>query len=306
MNLETKDFMEHHQKRVSILLEALPYIRQFTGKTLVIKYGGSAMKSSGLKEGFATDVALLKYVGMNPVIVHGGGPDISKYMEKLALDVKFVQGLRVTDDATMELAKMVLVGKVNKEVVSLINRHGVPAVGLAGDDGRLILAQKRTVRDEAGNEVDLGRVGRVTKINTAVLESLGGGFVPVVASVGTDDSGASYNINADEVAADLAVALGAEKAIFLTDVEGIYADAGSRDSLISQCSTAELERMMAAGAASQGMIPKLKAVIKALAGGVASAHIIDGRVPHAVLLEIFTREGIGTKVEGEKSAELSS
>ncbi len=288
--------MDKHQKRVEILLEALPYIRQFSGKTLVIKYGGSAMKSSALKEGFATDVALLKYVGMNPVIVHGGGPDISKYMEKLELDVKFVQGLRVTDDETMELAKMVLVGKVNKEVVALINRHGVAAVGLGGDDGRLITAEKRTALDEAGNEVDLGRVGRVIKINTEVLENLGSGFIPVVASVGTGERGGSYNINADEVAADLAVALDAEKVIFLTDVEGIYADTEKPDSLLSQCSTGELEQMMASGAASEGMIPKLMAVIKALAGGVASAHIVDGRIPHAVLLEIFTREGIGTKI----------
>ena len=291
--------MDKHQKRVEILLEALPYIKQFSGKTLVIKYGGSAMKSEELKEGFATDVALLKYVGMNPVIVHGGGPDLSAYMERLSMEVRFVQGLRVTDAATMELAKMVLIGKVNKEVVSLINHHGVPAVGLGGDDGRLILAEKRTVMDERGKEVDLGQVGRILRINTEVLNNLGANFIPVVASVGADEKGTSFNINADEVAAQLAVALGAEKAVFLTDVEGLYADVADKSSLISQCSAADVESMVDGGAASKGMIPKLKAVMAALKGGVHSAHIIDGRVPHAVLLEIFTREGIGTKIEQE-------
>ena len=289
---------DQHQKRVSILLEALPYIKQFSGKTVVVKYGGSAMKSDELKEGFATDIALLKYVGMNPVIVHGGGPDINTYMKKLSMEVRFVQGLRVTDEATMELAKMVLVGKVNKEVVALINQHGVPAVGLGGDDGRLIVAEKRVVTDASGREQDIGQVGRILNINTAVLENLGADFIPVVASVGADEAGTSYNINADEVAADLAVALGAEKAIFLTDVEGLYADIEQPDSLISQCSAAEVEQMMASGVASKGMIPKLRAVSRTLAGGVRSAHIIDGRVPHAVLLEIFTREGIGTKISG--------
>lgn len=288
---------EQHQKRVEILLEALPYIKQFSGKTVVIKYGGSAMKSDELKEGFATDIALLKYVGMNPVIVHGGGPDISLYMEKLSMEVKFIQGLRVTDPATMELAKMVLLGKVNKEVVALINQHGVPAVGLGGDDGMLILAEKRTVRDDEGNDVDIGQVGRIVDFNTDVLENLGEDFIPVVASVGTDDRGASYNINADEVAAGLAVALDAEKVVFLTDVEGLYEDIDDAGSLISQCTLKEIEEKIASGAISKGMIPKLKAVSTALNAGVISAHIIDGRVPHAVLLEIFTRSGIGTKIE---------
>lgn len=287
---------EKHQKRVGILLEALPYIKQFSGSTLVIKYGGSAMKSDELKEGFATDVALLKYVGMNPVIVHGGGPDITSYMDKLSMEVRFVDGLRVTDGATMEVAKMVLVGKVNKEVVGLINQHGVSAVGLGGDDGNLIMAAKRTVKDEEGRDVDIGQVGRIININTGVLDTLGGDFIPVVASVGTDENGVSYNINADEVAGELAVALGAEKVVFLTDVEGLYEDIEEPDSLVSQCSLSEVEKMIAGGAASTGMIPKLKAVTRALGGGVHSAHIIDGRVPHAVLLEIFTRQGIGTKI----------
>lgn len=287
---------DKHQKRVEILLEALPYIKQFSGSTLVIKYGGSAMKSEELKEGFATDVALLKYVGMHPVIVHGGGPDITSYMEKLSLEVRFVQGLRVTDEATMELAKMVLVGKVNKEVVGLINQHGVAAVGLGGDDGGLITAARRTVVDEKGEEVDIGQVGRIIDVNTGVLHTLGEDFIPVVASVGVDQQGVSYNINADEVAAELAVALNAEKAVFLTDVEGLYGDVERPDSLISQCSLSDVEKIIEGGAVSKGMIPKLKAVAKALSGGVHSAHIIDGRVPHAVLLEIFTRTGIGTKI----------
>ncbi|RJQ48060.1 MAG: acetylglutamate kinase [Gaiellales bacterium] len=255
------------------------------------------MKSDELKEGFATDVALLKYVGMNPVIVHGGGPDISSYMEKLDLEVKFVQGLRVTDAATMELAKMVLVGKVNKEVVSLINRHGVPAVGLGGDDGQLVMASKRVVTGDDGKQVDIGQVGMISQINTGVLENLGRDFIPVVASVGTDEEGSSYNINADEVAAELAVALAAEKVVFLTDVEGLYTEIGDPDSLVSQCSLDCVEDMLAGENVSRGMIPKLNAVKRALDGGVHSAHIIDGRVPHAVLLEIFTRQGIGTKVE---------
>ena len=288
---------EKYQKRVGILLEALPYIKQFSGSTLVIKYGGSAMKSDELKEGFATDVALLKYVGMNPVIVHGGGPDITSYMDKLSMEVRFVKGLRVTDSATMELAKMVLVGKVNKEVVGLINQHGVAAVGLGGDDGNLIMAAKRTVKDDEGRDVDIGQVGRIINISTGVLDTLGGDFIPVVASVGTDENGVSYNINADEVAGELAVALGAEKVVFLTDVEGLYEDIEKPDSLVSQCSLSEVKKIIASGAASTGMIPKLKAVTRALGGGVHSAHIVDGRLPHAVLLEIFTRQGIGTKIE---------
>ena len=288
---------EKHQKRVEILLEALPYIKQFSGKTVVIKYGGSAMKSSELKEGFATDIALCKYVGMNPVIVHGGGPDISAYMEKLAMEIRFVEGLRVTDPATMELAKMVLVGKVNKEVVALINQHGVPAVGLGGDDGRLIMAEKRVLTGTGGEEIDIGQVGRIIDINTEVLDSLGADFIPVVASVGADENGTSYNINADEVASVLAVALEAEKVIFLTDVEGLYGDMDDPGSLISQCLLDDVDNMIESGSVSKGMIPKLKAVSRALGGGVNSAHIIDGRVPHAVLLEIFTRSGIGTKIE---------
>ncbi|MFA5802840.1 MAG: acetylglutamate kinase [Thermoleophilia bacterium] len=288
---------EQHQKRVEILLEALPYIKQFSGKTVVIKYGGAAMKSDELKEGFATDIALLKYVGMNPVIVHGGGPDISAYMEKLSMEVRFVQGVRVTTPEAMEVIKMVLLGKINKEVVALINQHGVPAVGLGGDDGQLIVAEKKKIFDDSGAEIDTGQVGRIVDINTEVLESLGGDFIPVVSAGGAGLDGTSYNVNADEVAAFLAVALEAEKAIFLTDVEGLYEDIDDPGSLISQCTLKDIEAKLAGGSISKGMIPKLSAVTTALAGGVNSAHIIDGRVPHAVLLEVFTRTGIGTKID---------
>jgi len=288
---------EQHQKRVEILLEALPYIKQFSGKTVVIKYGGAAMKSDELKEGFATDIALLKYVGMNPVIVHGGGPDISAYMEKLSMEVKFVQGVRVTTPEAMEVIKMVLLGKINKEVVALINQHGVPAVGLGGDDGQLIVAEKKKIFDDHGAEIDTGQVGRIVDINTEVLESLGGDFIPVVSAGGAGLDGTSYNVNADEVAAFLAVALEAEKVLFLTDVEGLYEDIDDPGSLISQCTLKDIEDKMVGGSISKGMIPKLSAVTTALAGGVNSAHIIDGRVPHAVLLEVFTRTGIGTKID---------
>ncbi|WP_217915334.1 acetylglutamate kinase [Miltoncostaea marina] len=281
---------EDLQPRVEVLLEALPYIRQFAGATIVIKYGGAAMTSPELKASFARDVALLKLVGMNPVVVHGGGPDISRYSDRLGLEVRFERGLRVTDAPTMELVKMVLVGKVNKEIVAQLHVAGAPAVGLAGDDGGLILADKAP-----GGEADLGFVGRVKAIDPRVLERLSD-FVPVVASVGVDESGQSYNINADTVAGRLAAALGARKAIFLTDVEGVYRDFVDPASLISECRLGDLRALVDAGAVGTGMIPKLAAVIDALEHGVGAAHIIDGRVPHSVLVEIFTETGIGTKV----------
>lgn len=275
-----------------MLLEALPYIRQFAGATIVIKYGGSAMTTPELKASFARDVALLKLVGMNPVVVHGGGPDISRYSDRLGLEVRFVQGLRVTDAPTMELVKMVLVGKINKEIVAQLHVAGVSAVGLAGDDGGLITAEKAHAPD-----ADLGFVGRVAKIDARVLERLSD-FVPVVASVGVDADGTSYNINADTVAGRLAGALGARKAIFLTDVEGILADVNDRSSLISECTLAEIRSMIDSGAVGSGMIPKLGAVADALSSGVEAAHIVDGRVPHSVLAEVFTEAGVGTKIVG--------
>lgn len=276
--------------RVEVLLEALPYIREFAGATIVIKYGGAAMTTPELKASFARDVALLKLVGMNPVIVHGGGPDISRYADRLGLEVRFVQGLRVTDAPTMELVKMVLVGKINKEIVAQLQVAGARAVGLAGDDGGLITAAKASSPD-----ADLGFVGRVAHIDPRVLEHLSD-FVPVVASVGVDADGQSYNINADTVAGRLAAALGARKAIFLTDVDGILRDVADPASLISECRLADLRALIAEGAVGAGMIPKLAAVSDAIEGGVEAAHIVDGRVPHSVLVEIFTESGVGTKV----------
>jgi acetylglutamate kinase len=288
---------ELYRKQVETLLESLPYIRMFSGKTVVIKYGGAAMSSVDLKDEFATDIAMLRYVGMKPIIVHGGGNDISSYMKRLDLPVKFVEGLRVTDEAAMEVAKMVLVGKVNKEIVSLINSKGAAAIGLCGDDGSLLKAEKLIKRDASGNVVDLGLVGEVTEVNTALLDLLEADYVPVVASVGMGTAGESYNINADTVAGALAGALKAEKVIFLTDVSGLLADLEDDTSLISECTAAEIVDLMEGGKVSKGMIPKLEAVLTSLRGGASAAHIIDGRIAHAVLLEIMTDDaGLGTKI----------
>jgi len=288
---------EIYRKRVETLLESLPYIRMFTGKTVVIKYGGAAMSSADLKDEFATDIALLRYVGIRPIIVHGGGNEISKYMRKLDLPVKFVEGLRVTDLATMEIAKMVLVGKVNKEIVSLINSKGAPAVGLCGDDGMLLKAKPLLKRGADGNLIDLGLVGEVTEVNTALLAALETDYVPVVASVGMGSNGETYNINADTVAGALASALQAEKVIFLTDVTGVHADLEDESSVISECTAADLADLIENGKISKGMIPKVEAVLTSLEGGVAAAHIIDGRIAHSVLLEIMTDDaGLGTKI----------
>jgi acetylglutamate kinase len=276
--------------RVAVLLEALPYIRDFAGATIVIKYGGAAMVAPELKASFARDVALLKLVGMNPVVVHGGGPDISRYSDLLGIDVRFVEGLRVTDAATMELAKMVLVGKVNKEIVAQLHVAGVNAVGLAGDDGQLIQASK-----QMPNGHDIGFVGKVDHVDATVLEVLSA-FVPVVASVGVDVDGQSYNINADTVAASLAGALRARKVLFLTDVQGLLADPEDAGSLISECSLAELTALLESGDVGGGMLPKLTAVRDALTHGVGAAHIVDGRVEHSVLIELFSEAGIGTKI----------
>jgi acetylglutamate kinase len=278
------------QRRVAVLLEALPYIREFAGTTIVIKYGGAAMTTPDLKTSFARDVALLRLVGINAVVVHGGGPDISRYSDRLGLEVRFVHGLRVTDAPTMELVKMVLVGKINKEIVAQLQVAGAPAVGLAGDDGGLIRAVKAETPD-----ADLGFVGRVDAIDARVLDRLGD-FVPVVASVGVDGRGQSYNINADTVAAALAGAVGARKVIFLTDVEGLYRDPADPSTLISECALAEVRELLASGSVGSGMLPKLQAVSDALVHGVSAAHIVDGRMPHSVLMELFTEEGLGTMV----------
>ncbi len=276
---------------VATLLEALPYIREFHGKTIVIKYGGAAMEDEALREEFARDVVLLKYVGLNPIVVHGGGPDITAYMQRLGLPVEFVGGLRVSDPATVEVAKMVLVGKVNKEIVLRLGRHGQPAVGLCGDDGSLF----KVARREGPAGEDIGFVGTIEHVNVDVLHHVALDYIPVIASVGADREGNSYNVNADEAAGAVAGALGAQKVVFLTDVAGWLADADDPASLIGQASTAEVTARIAG--LQGGMRPKLAACVEAIDRGVTSAHIIDGRIPHSLLLELFTDAGIGTKIE---------
>ena len=275
---------------VATLLEALPYIREFHGKTVVIKYGGAAMSDARLKQEFARDVVLLKYVGMNPVIVHGGGPEITSYMQRLDLPVQFVDGLRVSDPETVQVAKMVLVGKVNKDIVLLINRHGQPAVGLCGDDGLLF----RAVRQAAPSGRDIGFVGRIEHVDVNVLTHVAQDYIPVVASVGADREGHSYNINADEAAAAVATALRAHKVMFLTNVAGWMRDPRDPGSVVSRAGAEEVAAALPAVAG--GMRPKLAACLAAIEGGVTSAHIVDGRVPHSLLLELFTDAGQGTMI----------
>ena len=275
---------------IATLLEALPYIREFHGRTVVIKYGGAAMVDPVLKEDFARDVVLLKYVGMNPVVVHGGGPEITSYMERLDLPVEFVDGLRVSDEATVEVAKMVLVGKLNKDIVLLINRHGQPAVGLSGDDGRLFKAE----RQSAPSGQDIGFVGRIERVDVNVLTHVAQDYIPVVASVAADDQGNSYNINADEAAGAVARALKAYKVMFLTDVDGWLRDPADPGSLVSEADLADVSAALAT--VEGGMRPKLAACVDAIEGGASAAHIVDGRVPHSLLLELFTDAGQGTKI----------
>jgi len=275
---------------VNTLLEALPYIREFYGRTVVIKYGGAAMEDSELREEFARDVVLLKYVGLNPIVVHGGGPEITGYMERLGLPVEFVGGLRVSDESTVEVAKMVLVGKVNKEIVLRLNRHGQPAVGLCGDDGSLFRVARRTA---PGGE-DIGFVGRIERVNVGVIEHVARDYIPVIASVGADREGHSYNVNADEAAGAVAGALGAYKVIFLTDVPGWLADPADPASLVGHASVAQVRDALPSLAG--GMRPKLEACVEAITDGVSAAHILDGRIAHSLLLELFTDAGIGTKI----------
>jgi acetylglutamate kinase len=275
---------------VATLLEALPYIREFHGKTVVIKYGGAAMTDAPLKEDFARDVVLLKYVGMNPVIVHGGGPEITSYMQRLDLPVQFVDGLRVSNAETVEVAKMVLVGKVNKDIVLLINRHGQPAIGLCGDDGLLF----RAARKVAPSGQDIGFVGGIERVDVDVLTHVAQDYIPVVASVGADQEGNSYNINADEAAGAVARALTAYKLMFLTDVPGWLRDPADPGSVVSEAGVDMVEAALPGVAG--GMLPKLQACIDAIHGGVSYAHIVDGRVPHSLLLELFTDAGQGTKI----------
>jgi acetylglutamate kinase len=283
--------------KADTLLDALPYIRRFSGKTFVVKYGGHAMEDDDLKQRFAQDIVLLKYVGINPVVVHGGGPQIGEMLKKLGIASRFVRGMRVTDAATMDVVEMVL-GKINQEVVSLINRQGGKAVGLSGKDGELIVARKMlvTVEEEGKPPTthDVGQVGEVVGVNPRVVNALTeANFIPVIAPIGVGESGESYNINADLVAGKVAEALQAEKLILLTDIEGIK---DKSRTLIPTLGSAEAERLIKEGTIGEGMIPKVECCVAALHGGVKKTHIIDGRVRHATLLEIFTKEGIGTEV----------
>ena len=290
--------VEKAKEWANILLEALPYIRRFYGKTIVIKFGGNAMVDESLKKDFALDMILMKYIGINPVIVHGGGPQIGELLERLGKESKFIDGLRVTDSETMDVVEMVLVGRVNQQIVGLINSLGGSAIGLSGKDGNLISAKKMTMKGGASDSsppeiIDLGRVGEVTGVNADVLSTLkGDDFIPVIAPVAADDSGMTLNINADLVAGAISGELGAEKLILLTDVEGIIVDG----KLVSSISGGEAKKMIRDGRVTGGMIPKLNCCIDALNKGVAKTHIIDGRIPHSVLLELFTDSGIGTEI----------
>jgi len=290
--------MEKFIGKAEVLMEALPYIQRFYGKTFVIKYGGSAMVDEELKASFAQDMVLLKYVGINPVVVHGGGPQINEVLQKMGTPTQFVRGMRVTDQETMDIVEMVLAGKINKEIVSLINRHGGMAVGLSGKDGGLIRARKMSVTVASNGEppeiIDIGLVGEIVGINPMVINALDENkFIPVIAPVGAGEHGETYNINADLVAGQLAEALGAEKLILLTDVDGVKDKKGG---LLSTLKINQARKLIQEGVVAEGMIPKVECCIEALKGGVGKTHIIDGRVKHAVLLEIFTKEGVGTEV----------
>jgi acetylglutamate kinase len=284
------DRLRDAHEKAAVLAEALPYIREFSGRTVVLKYGGHAMEDPSLAELFAQDVVLMRLVGMNPVVVHGGGPQISDLMRRLGKEPEFLDGLRVTDAETVDIARMALVGKVNREIVTALNRHGSYAVGFSGEDAGLLRVVARDPR--------LGFVGDVRQVNPAVLERvLREELIPVIATIGVDDDGQPYNVNADAVAGAIAGSLRAEKLVYLTDVTGIYEDFGDDATLISQTDTAGLERLLAEGKVGEGMIPKVRSCIEALRGGVHRAHILDGRVPHAILLEFFTREGVGTVID---------
>ena len=281
-------------QRAELLIEALPYIRAFQAKTLVIKYGGAAMEQADLKEQFAKDVLLLRLVGIRPVIVHGGGPQIGALMKRLGKEPQFVGGMRVTDEETVQIVEMVLVGKINKEIVGLINLHGGRAVGLSGKDASLLRARKRLHKMPDGTSADIGLVGEVEAVNPEPIRLLEeNGFIPVIAPVGVGAAGETYNINADLVAGDVAAALFAEKLIHLTDVTGINGEDGR---LVSTLTKREAERLIKTGVIDGGMLPKVESSLRALTGGAQKAHIIDGRVPHAILLEVLTKEGIGTEI----------
>ena len=287
--------------KASVLMEALPYIRRFYQKTIVIKYGGHAMIDRELKKDFAMDITLMNYIGLNPVVVHGGGPQIEEVLKKMGKSSKFIEGLRVTDEESMEVVEMVLVGKVNKEIVSLINQQGGKAVGLSGKDGNLITAKKLRLSSSSSKSSprklkDIGQVGEVASINPLVIETLDRSkFIPVIAPVGLGENGETYNINADTVAGKIASALKAEKLILLTDTEGVL---DNKRALISSMNERKAKTLIKKGQISGGMIPKVNCCLQALKEGVAKTHIIDGRIRHAILLEIFTDVGVGTQITG--------
>lgn len=298
--MQDRNNMSEEIARAKVLVESLPYIREFNAKTVVIKYGGHAMVDEALKRSFALDVILMKYIGINPVIVHGGGPQINRFLEKMQVIPSYVQGMRVTDGETMDVVEMVLVGKVNKEIVGLINHCGGKAVGLSGRDGDLVQARKLTIQARAVGEdrppelIDIGRVGEVTRVNPEILEAIDQrDFIPVIAPVGVGEDGQAFNINADLVAGAIAAELKAVKLILLTDVEGVKNSSGE---LISTIYRDQIDDLIAAEVIKGGMIPKVNCCKSALDGGVTKAHIIDGRQEHAILLEMFTRAGIGTEL----------
>ncbi len=278
--------------QAEVLIQALPYIKQYAGKTIVVKYGGAAMLDETLKAAVMQDIVLMRYVGINPIVVHGGGPEISDAMHKMGKEPQFVGGLRVTDAETMEIVEMVLAGKTNKGIVAHLNQQGAMAVGLSGKDGNLIVAERETTKG------DIGFVGRVTQINPALLHTLASaGYIPVISTVAIGTGGESYNVNADTVAGELAAALGAVRLVMMTDVEGIYQDFADKDSLIKEMTAKDARQLITDGHVDKGMIPKVDACILAINGGVGRATIIDGRQPHSLLMELFTHEGIGTMIK---------
>ncbi len=293
--------MQDKIDRASILIEALPYMRSLRGQTIVIKYGGNAMVNEDLKQSVMDDITLLKYIGINPILVHGGGPDINNMLKEVNVESHFVNGLRYTDEKTMSIAQMVLIGKTNKEIVSVLNSKGAKAIGICGIDGNLIEAEKMTT-DANGNEIDIGFVGKVTKINTHVIEMLANDeYIPVIAPIGVGKDGQSYNINADTVAAEVAVALKASKLITLTDVRGVLRELEDGEKvLIPQLDVASIKECVDEGIITGGMIPKVQGCLDTVLRGVKRAHIIDGRIPHSILLEMFTRRGIGTMIVKDK------
>lgn len=295
MDDKMKEIFDEYLLKANILIEALPYIQKLSGKTVVVKYGGNAMKDEAITDTILQDVTLLKYVGINPIVVHGGGPDINKMLNKLQIQSQFHNGMRITDQDTMEVVQMVLAGKLNKDIASKINALGGKAIGLCGKDANLIKVTKKPLTSDG---VDLGYVGNITDINTDLLQMLvNDAYIPVIASVGADDQGNSYNINADIVAGEIAARLRVEKLIFLTDIDGIYRDFEDKTSLISRITVEEIYRLIDNGTITSGMIPKVKGCMQGIKCGVKRTHILNGTIPHPLILEIFTDKGIGTMVE---------